>query len=112
MRLRVYCVARRLPWAQVQQLEAVGKQGVAVASSLVTKMKAHCADRPYVTEKGPVTSWAFTLAYAPMEDFMPLAQAQLAASRLSYPDRVQVLEVRCPHTLSNIRSWWCAATVS
>lgn len=80
----------------MQQLEAVGKQGVALASSLVTKMKAHCADRPYETEKGPVTSWAFTLAYAPMEDFMPLAQAQLAASRLPYPDRVQVLEVRCP----------------
>ena len=30
---------RRLPWAQVQQLEAVGKHGIAVASSMVTKMK-------------------------------------------------------------------------
>ena len=29
----------RLPWAQVQQLEAVGKHGIALASSMVTKMK-------------------------------------------------------------------------
>ena len=56
--------------------------------------QAHCADAPYVTVKGPVTTWAFTLAYAPMEDFMPLAQEQLAASRLPYPDRDEMLQVR------------------
>ena len=146
----------RLSWVHVQQLEAVGKCGIALASSMVTKMKvrgrqyqfavnqvsldekraqthshirslvavlhhhqclqctndvsevgkflmctfnpvpsqAHCADAPYDTVKGPVTTWAFALAYAPMEDFMPLAQEQLAASRLPYPDRDDVLQVR------------------
>jgi len=43
--------------------------------------------------KGPITTWAFTLAYAPMEDFMPLAQEQLAASRLPYADQDEVLQV-------------------
>lgn len=96
----------RLPWAHVQQLEAVGKQGVALATNLVTKMKAHCEDRPYETEKGALTTWGFTLVYAPMEDFMPLAQAQLAASRLPYPDRGEVLEVRKLHLhLSYLTRW-------
>ena len=58
------------------------------------RWQAHCADAPYVTVKGPVTTWAFTLAYAPMEDFMPLAQEQLAASRLPYPDRDEMLQVQ------------------
>ena len=34
---------RRLPWAHVEQLEAVGKRGIAVAGSMVTKMKARVA---------------------------------------------------------------------
>jgi hypothetical protein len=50
-------------------------------------------DAPYITVKGPATTWTFVLAYAPMEDFMPLAQEQLAASRLPYPERDDALQV-------------------
>ena len=70
-------------------------------------------DAPYVTVKGPVTMWTFALAYAPMEDFMPLAQEQLAASRLPYPERDEALQVgqRAVHPHSFTRSICAAAKV-
>ena len=75
--------------------------------SMDTVRQAHCMDAPYVTVKGPVTTWTFALAYAPMEDFMPLAQEQLAASRLPYPERDDALQVGKPAGASS-----CGASVT
>jgi hypothetical protein len=37
----------------VQQLEPLAKGTISVATAALTKMKANCADAPYVFEKGP-----------------------------------------------------------
>lgn len=37
----------------MQQLEPLAKGTIAVATTAVTKMKANCADAPYIFEKGP-----------------------------------------------------------
>ena len=37
----------------MQQLEPLAKGVISVAAAAITKMKANCADAPYVFEKGP-----------------------------------------------------------
>ena len=96
--LQASCCMHALPAlmrSQVQEgdLKMQGSCDIVVRPRCCLRRQAHCADAPYVTVKGPVTTWAFALAYAPMEDFMPLAQEQLAASRLPYPDRDEMLQV-------------------
>jgi len=80
--------------AQVQHMEPEGKQSFAMATSLVVKMRANMADAPYTFEKGAVTNWRFSLAYAQLSAFMPLAHQYLAASRLPYSEREEALQVR------------------
>jgi len=84
----------RLPMAQVQHMEPEGKQSFAMATSLVVKMRANMADAPYTFEKGAVTNWRFSLVYAQLSAFMPLAHQYLAASRLLYSEREEALQVR------------------
>lgn len=80
----------------IQQLEPNGNKKFSLESSQVIKMKANMADAPYIFEKTAVTTWAFTLAYAPMDQFLPLALEQLAISRLAYRHRDEALQV----------GWW------
>lgn len=80
--------------AQVQHMEPEGKQSFAMATSLVVKMRANMADAPYTFEKGAVTNWRFSLVYAQLSAFMPLAHQYLAASRLLYSEREEALQVR------------------
>lgn len=84
----------RLPMAQVQHMEPEGKQSFAMATSLMVKVRANMADAPYIFEKGAVTNWRFSLAYAQLSAFMPLAHQYLAASRLPYSEREEALQVR------------------
>lgn len=56
-------------------------------------MKQACADAPYQFLKGDLTTWYFSLAYDTMEGFMPLAQEQLAASRLPWQDAEGIMKV-------------------
>lgn len=79
--------------AQAQHMEPEGKQSFAMTTSLVVKMRANMADAPYTFEKGAVTSWRFSLAYAQLSAFMPLAHQYLAASRLPYAEREEALHV-------------------
>ena len=79
--------------AQAQHMEPEGKQSFAMTTSLVVKMRANMADAPYTFEKGAVTSWRFSLAYAQLSAFMPLAHQYLAASRLPYAEREEALQV-------------------
>jgi hypothetical protein len=43
----------RMAFAAVQQLEPLANGVISVAAAALTKMKANCADAPYVFEKGP-----------------------------------------------------------
>lgn len=88
--------ARRLPFRNAQRLEASSDRTFVFESTLVVKMKQDCADVPYVTQKGDVMQWHFSLAYDTMEGFMPLAQEQLAASRLPVDEGEQILKVGGP----------------
>jgi hypothetical protein len=56
-------------------------------------MKEACADAPYHFMKGDLTVWYFSLAYDTMEGFMPLAQEQLALSRLPAQDAEEMAKV-------------------
>lgn len=82
----------RIPFAAVQQLEPLAKGTIAVATMAVTKMKANCADAPYVFEKGPVSLWSFVLAYAGLEEVLPVVQHHMAISRLPYAEREAMLK--------------------
>lgn len=62
-------------------------QSCTVGVNKVTKMKANMADEPYVVEKGKASTWLFTLTYAKLDSFMPLAQEQLVMSRLPAAER-------------------------
>ncbi len=86
----------RLPLAHVQHMEPEGKQSFAMATSLVVKMRANMADAPYIFQKGAITDWRFSLVYAQLSGFMPLAHQYLAASRLPYAEREEALQVRIP----------------
>lgn len=46
------CTVRRMAFAAVQQLEPLARGVISVAAAALTKMKANCADAPYVFEKG------------------------------------------------------------
>lgn len=81
------CAPARLEFAAVTQLEAEDMQCCVVAVSKVTKMKANMADEPYVVDKGRTSTWLFTLTYAKLDSFMPLAQEQLVMSRLPAAER-------------------------
>jgi factor associated with neutral sphingomyelinase activation len=81
------CLARRLDFAAVVQLEAESMQACVVGVNKVTKMKANMADEPYVVEKGATSTWVFSLTYAKLDAFMPLAQEQLVISRLPTAER-------------------------
>lgn len=69
------------------QLEAENMQTCVVGVNKVTKMKANMTDEPYVVEKGATSIWMFTLTYAKLDSFMPLAQEQLVMSRLPAAER-------------------------
>ena len=77
----------------MQQLEGINKSSLSLATTQVVKMKANTADAPYVVEKGSLTNWQFTLAYATVDQFLVMAHEQLAASRLPYADRKEALQV-------------------
>ena len=79
--------------AYVQHMEPKGKQTFAMATSLVVKMLANMTDAPYAFEKGAITNWRFSLVYAQLSAFMPLAHQYLAASRLPYAEREEALQV-------------------
>lgn len=64
-------------------------------------MKANTADAPYVIQKGAPTHWQFNLTYATVDQFLVMAHEQLAASRLPYADRKEVLQV---HTSAQCKS--------
>ena len=83
----------RIPFISVQQLESISKSSITLATTQVVKMKANTADVPYVIQKGALTQWQFTLAYATVDQFLLMAHEQLAASRLPYADRKEVLQV-------------------
>ena len=82
--------------AHVQHMEPEGRQSFTMATSLVVKMRANMTDAPYVFEKGTVRNWRFSLVYAQLSAFMPLAHQYLAASRLPYAEREEALQVRTP----------------
>lgn len=77
----------RLEFASVVQLEAEGAQACVVGVNKVTKMKPNMADVPYTVERHKPSSWVFSLTYAKLDSFMPLAQEQLVISRLPAADR-------------------------
>eukprot|EP00775_Hariotina_reticulata_P008774 gene8774-8953_t len=100
----------RLDFNSVVQLEAEGMQALAVGVTKVTKMKpstagrvlvavelntvptaAGSADVPYVVERNCTSTWHFSLTYAKLDSFMPLAQEQLVISRLPTADRLSLL---------------------
>ncbi|WIA38602.1 hypothetical protein OEZ86_001912 [Tetradesmus obliquus] len=80
----------RLEFASVVQLEAEGAQACVVGVNKVTKMKPNMADVPYTVERHKPSSWVFSLTYAKLDSFMPLAQEQLVISRLPAADRLQL----------------------
>lgn len=80
----------RLEFAHVTQLEADGPDACLVGAARVTRMRPGCADVPYAQDRaahGGAHLWRFSLMYARLEAFMPLAQEQLVASRLPHMDR-------------------------
>jgi factor associated with neutral sphingomyelinase activation len=76
----------RLPFSDLETLEGVGKKEVTIAARRWTTMKANAVDAPYEFEKERMVTWQFQLSYAPLSDFMPLAQQMLLASRMSVHD--------------------------
>lgn len=81
---RIVC---RLEFLSILQLEAESMQSCVVGVNRVTKMKPNMADVPYTVERNKQSTWVFTLTYAKLESFMPLAQEQLVMSRLPAADR-------------------------
>ena len=77
----------------VQQLEGLNRNSLSLATTQVIKMKANNADAPYTIQKGALTHWQFTLAYATVDQFLIMAHEQLAASRLPYADKKEALQV-------------------
>ena len=57
-------------------------------------MRPGAADAPYAADKPSAPSaWGFELAYAGLEEFMPLAQQMLLASRMPPAEQEEFLEV-------------------
>lgn len=83
----------RIPFGAAQQMEAMDATSFTILVTSVTKMKPNAADVPYVTEKAKASRWQFKLPYATMDAFMPLANEQLAAGRLSDAERDAYFEV-------------------
>ena len=84
-------------------MEPEARQAFTLACSQVVKMKANMADAPYVFEKGGLTTWRFSLTYAQLSAFMPLAHPYLAASRLPYAERDEALQVLPYHPSQAVR---------
>jgi len=82
----------RLPFRSATRLEASSDRTFVFECTAVVKMKQACADAPYQFLKGDLTTWYFSLAYDTMEGFMPLAQEQLAASRLPWQDAEDIMK--------------------
>lgn len=93
-RLQLLFAACRLPFAHAQQLEAQSPASFLLVSTLVVKMKVNTIDAPYVFEKGTPAAWRFSLSYAKVDAFLPLAHQCLAACRLPYVERDAALAVR------------------
>lgn len=72
-------------------------QSCVVGINKVTKMKANMADEPYTVDKGQISTWMFTLTYAKLDSFMPLAQEQLVMSRLPTSDRWDAMQCGSQH---------------
>lgn len=83
----------RIPFVHVLQMEALDGTTFATLVASVTKMKPNAADVPYVTDKSAPSRWQFTLPYATMDAFMPLANEQLAAGRLCDAERDAYFDV-------------------
>ena len=86
--------ARRLPFAQVQRLEAAGKAGLVVSSAQVVKMKANMADAAYVVDRARAATWRFDMTYVPAGTVVPLLHRYLSASKLPYAERASTLQAR------------------
>ena len=82
----------RLPFQYLEQLEGIGRSDLAVVALRWYKMKGNAADEPYVYEKGRSSGWTFSLTYAALADFMPLAQRMLVASRLPPSEQETMLQ--------------------
>lgn len=74
-------------------MEPEGAHSFAMASQLVVKMRANTVDAPYIFEKSSISNWRFSLSYAQLSAFMPVAHQYLAASRLPYSERDDALRV-------------------
>lgn len=85
----------RLEFAAVVHMDAESMQSCVVGVNKVTQMKANMADEPYTVIKGKTSTWVFTLAYAKLDSFMPLAQEQLVMSRLPTADRYKTRACAC-----------------
>lgn len=66
---------------------------MAAAAHRVVRMKPSAADVPYAVDRDCVSNWQFELAYAGLDEFMPLAQQMLLVSRLPAAEQEEVLEV-------------------
>jgi len=87
-------------------------QSCVVGVNKVTKMKANMADEPYTVDKGQISTWMFTLTYAKLDSFMPLAQEQLVMSRLPTSDRwdaMQCVSQLLPQGMLLAAAWQTAA---
>lgn len=84
----------RLPFAQLQGLETGAGRSFTAAAHRVVRMRPNAADVPYAVDRDAVSIWTFELDYAGLEEFMPLAQQMLLASRLPPAEQEEMLEVR------------------
>lgn len=82
----------RLPFDSIQQLELCEAKSFMLATNQVVKMKVDLQDTPYVFERGPLSTWFFTLPYAPTNTFMMAAQAQLLTANMKPNDRLEAVE--------------------
>ncbi|KAF8059207.1 lvsF [Scenedesmus sp. PABB004] len=82
----------RLEFSAVTQLEACGARACVVGVTKATRMKAGGRDAPYVVDRNKPSAWTFTLTYATLDAFMPLAQEQLVLSRLPATERLALLD--------------------
>ena len=84
-------VSPRFPFPAVTELEAdtsgTSSNTFALTANQLVRMKENGEDVPYKVEKGSSSRWVFTLSYAKLDAFMPLAQEQLVASRLPQLER-------------------------
>lgn len=81
----------RIPFDSLEGLEGIGRAGIAATAQRWSFMRANAEDTPYLFHKSPPTCWQFTLMYAGLSEFMPLAQRMVIASRMPPVDQNALL---------------------